>query len=92
MDRKGMLNESEMMQRTCKFAMVLRVNDAGQFAGVNRVTRGDTVDTESEQGMSKNWNKCEGSRCAHWRWYLPHWWSKATYGGKGFCGLAGKPR
>lgn len=88
MTENGILNESEMMQRTCKFVRVVLVTDP---VAVNRVAPNGRILVSDELGMADNWNKCEGSRCAHWRWYRQFPWSKVEHGGLGYCGLAGRP-
>lgn len=89
MTDKGQYNESEMMQRTCKFVRVMRADTLG--ASVNRNAPHGRLLTTDELGMADNWDKCEGSKCAHWRWHRQFPWSKVTHGGLGYCGLSGKP-
>jgi len=93
MNSRGWYNESEMQQRTCKMVRVVRhASDGAAFASVNRDANGDRARFEpspENPGMSITWDKCEGSRCAHWRWHRSLT-GKATPGGYGYCGMAGK--
>jgi hypothetical protein len=85
MNERGIYNESEMVQRTCKFIRVLRKEGLAS----NRDVAGDKA--QLQPNMQTSWDKCEGSQCAHWRWYRRFPWSKVEHGGLGFCGMAGKP-
>ena len=89
MNRKGIYNESEMLQRTCKFLRVIRADSKGNAGTANRESNNNI--SKLQPNMQVSWDKCEGSLCAHWRWHRPYPWSKAEEGGLGYCGLAGKP-
>ena len=89
MNKSGIYNESEMIQRTCKMVRLLRVTHTGQFAGVNRDSDGNKA--LIVPNLQESWDKCEGSMCAHWRWYKRWPFSKVQEGGLGYCGLAGGP-
>ena len=89
----GIYNESEMMQKTCKAVRVMRKSGDGMFVAGNRDvdSSGQKAVMPEQLGMNSGWNNCEGSTCAHWRWYKKHLWSKVSPGGLGFCGLSGNP-
>ncbi len=89
MNRAGIYNESEMLQRSCKFIRIVLESPPGQ--AVNRVTDDSGERSRLQPNMQVSWDKCEGSQCAHWRWYRRWPWSKVEHGGLGYCGLAGKP-